>query len=124
MDISAHFKSDLPEQVIPLDGETTVTFKPITPRRFEEINKLHTREKFKRGQAVSKTNWERVIDDILDETVIDWHGLEADGGPIEVTRENKRKLYDFYNTFRAAFTDVVMGSLGDERDFSEELEGN
>lgn len=124
MDISAHLKGDLPEKTVKLDGEATVTFKPITPKQFEQIQDKHSVEKFKRGLPRTKTNWKKVIDEILELTVVTWTGLEAEGGPIEVTTENRRRLYDNYNTFRAAFTDVVMEGLGDERDFAEEIEGN
>lgn len=124
MDISAHLNADLPEQTVKLDGDATATFKPITPKQFEQINERHTVEKFKRGQPVSKTNFKKVIADVLNLSVISWEGLKDDAGPIEVTPENKVRLYDNYATFRAAFVDIVMGALGDERDFADITEGN
>ena len=124
MDITNHLKGDLPEKTIKLDGESTVTFKPITPKQFEDIQDKHSVEKFKRGQPRTKTNWKKVIDEILALTVITWTGLTNEGVDIEVNDVNRRRMYDNYNTFRAAFTDVVMEGLGDERDFAEELEGN
>lgn len=124
MDITAHLKGDLPEVTVPLDGDALVTFKPVTPKQFEDINKKHTREKYKRGQLRTKLDDKRATDDLLDMSVIGWEGLTDEDGPIECNRENKRKLYDCYDTFRAAFSDVVLGSLADERDFTEDLEGN
>ena len=124
MDISAHLKADLPELTVKLDGKATATFKPITPKQFEQLTERHTVEKYKRGQLVSKTDFKKVIADVLELSVIRWEGLEDDSGPIEVTSENKIRLYDNYATFRAAFTDVVMGALGDERDFADITEGN
>ncbi len=124
VDLSAEFKGDLPEKTVKLDGKATVTFKPMTPKRFEEINDRYTVEKYKRGNLRSKTDWKKVISEILKETVVGWTGLEVEGGPIEVTDENRQTLYDNYALFRSAFTDVVMSGLADERDFAEELEGN
>lgn len=124
MDISAHLNDDLPEVTVKLDGDATVTFKPMSPRRFETINDRHTVNKLKGGRPVSKTNFRKVIEDVLDLTVVGWKKLESGGKAIEVTRENKIALYDMYAPFRAAFSDAIMGAMGAELEFEEAIEGN
>ncbi len=124
MDITAHLNDDLPEVTIKLEGEATVTFKPISPKRFEALNDKHTVNKIKGGRPVSKTNFRKVIEDVLDVTVVGWAKLEDGNGPVEVNRENKIKLYDLYAPFRAAFSDAIMGAMGAELEFEEAVEGN
>lgn len=76
------------EDVAHGDPDTRYTIRQITPAQNREVAKRHTVTR----RTGPETDYQAVLDDLLDLVLVDWSGIEDGGVPMPCTREHKLRL--------------------------------
>ncbi len=100
------------------DTEVTVQIRNLKPKMRRDIAKRCMRRKVKRGVVIEETDDFKVNDLALQYCVVDWKGIEDNGGDFPVTPENKRKLDDNWPEFANLWNQVI----GQQNEIDQEIE--
>ena len=86
-----------------IDGyeNVEVLIRASTPKNMRDLVKRFSKKIRVKGTVTEDYDWDQINYALVQDTVMDWKGIEQDGQPLPVSQESKRMLFDSWPAFNA-----------------------